>query len=146
MAYKISQTSASRIAEWIRAGRGVSIWKSINLSDPGKEVITPARALDGTKFSKPHWDLGNEPIATYESLTDFTVQTDVEVKRFHVGIRHSGNGLMLKVTDGGTRRIHAQVEKAGEGAHFTFDYSDYKNAVILKPEGELVPLDQFIAH
>jgi len=43
----------------------------------------------------------------------------------------------IKVTDGGTRRIRAEVEKAGDGAYHEFDYDDYKNAVIMAPEKEM---------
>jgi hypothetical protein len=144
MAYKISQTSVTQITTWIEAGRGVKIWRSVNLSNPGKEVMTPARFLGGAETPKPCWDMGNVPIAVYEKLSDFCVQRSVEVKRFHVAVRQSRNGPALKVTDGGTRRIESQVEKAGKGAYYIFDYSDYNNAVIMKPEGEPIPLDQFV--
>jgi len=144
MAYVIIQSAAGQIAEWIKAGRGIKIWKSINLSNPGKEVMTPARSINGAEIPKPSRDMGNEPIATYESLSDFTVQTDVEVKRFHVAVRQSSNCLTLKVTDGGTRRMRAAVKKVGKGGYYTFDYGDYNNAVIMRPEGEPIPLEQYL--
>jgi hypothetical protein len=56
-----------------------------------------------------------------------------EVKRFRVGIRMGSQGLRVKVTDGGSRRIRREVAKAGAGATYTFDYMT-QEAVILVPE------------
>ena len=56
-----------------------------------------------------------------------------EVKRFHVGVRMGSNGLALKVTDGGSRRIRREVSKAGEGAYYAFDYLT-QDAIILRPK------------
>ena len=66
-----------------------------------------------------------------------SVSFDKEVKRFHVAVRLGSQGMSYKVTDGGTRRIRAEVEKAGDGAYYTFDYDDYKNAAIMAPEKEM---------
>jgi len=56
----------------------------------------------------------------------------IEVKRFRVGLRMGSQGFLIKVTDGGSRRIRREVSKAGEGAFFVFDYSE-QSAVIMKP-------------
>jgi len=61
------------------------------------------------------------------------VSLDREVRRFRVGVRAGRQGLSLKVTDGGSRKIKAAVEKAGEGAYYVFDYYN-QEAVILAPE------------
>jgi len=64
-----------------------------------------------------------------------------EVKRFHVAVRLSSNGLMLKLTDASTRKVRNAVEKAtekyGRKALYGFDL-DVQNAVIWIPvrEGE----------
>jgi hypothetical protein len=70
------------------------------------------------------------------------VSKDVEVKRFRVGVRAGSQGLSLKVTDGGTRRIRSAVKRAGEGAYYKFDYST-QEAVIFKP-GTQIPLLEFL--
>lgn len=57
----------------------------------------------------------------------------IEVKRFHIGLRKGTQGFLIKVTDGGTRRIWRELAKAGPGSIYTFDYST-QEAVILKPE------------
>jgi hypothetical protein len=55
-------------------------------------------------------------------------------------------GLSIKVTDGGTRRIRAAVAKAKEqygDAWYEFDYGNYENAVILAPD-KSISLKNFI--
>jgi len=46
----------------------------------------------------------------------------VEVKRFRVGVRMDSQGLCLKVTDGGSRRILRELLKVGDGSFYEFDY------------------------
>ena len=140
MPYKITHTAAPKVVEWITTGRKVLVWQSINLSDPGKQVLTPGSDAYGHKTSKPSWEFGNEPIHTFTSLDEFIVQADKVVKRFHVGVRRSGNGLSLKVTDAGSAKIRTAVTKAGEGAYYLFDYAEEKNVVIMAPDGEPVSL------
>lgn len=60
------------------------------------------------------------------------MEHDIEVKRFHIGLRMGSQGLIVKVTDGGTRRIRHEVAKAGDGAYYTFDYGT-QEAVIMRP-------------
>ena len=74
--------------------------------------------------------------------------TSKEVKRFHVGVRPGSQGLSLKVTDGGSRRIRAEVAKAErvhkKSAWHVFDYEDHNNAVIMV-EGDRVSLTDWMA-
>lgn len=81
-------------------------------------------------FPKPSWKVGNTP-AVITDPADIEVYGAVEVKRFRVGIRMGGNGLSLKVTDGGSNRIRREVAKAGDGAYYEFDYVT-QEAVIFK--------------
>lgn len=74
---------------------------------------------------------------------DLEVAIDREVKRFHVAVRMGSQGMCLKVTDGGTRRIRKEVAKAGKGAYHVFDYDDWDNAVIMAPE-KVVPFTQYV--
>jgi len=92
-------------------------------------------------MDRPNWQAASEPERIITSVDDVVVSVDKEVKRFRVGVRLSGNGMMLKVTDGGTRRIRAAVAKAGEGAYHTFDY-ETQEAVIMAPE-KTVPLAEW---
>jgi hypothetical protein len=75
------------------------------------------------------------------SAADIDVIKDREVKRFRVGLRRGAQGMSIKVTDAGTRRIREAVTKAGDGAHYVFDY-ETQEAVILAPESK-IPLDQW---
>ena len=139
MRHRINNSIYKLIHKWIREGRGVAIWESINLSDPSKEMMTPGRT-DGKPTQKPHWGMANAPSKILEVETDFEVCYPLEVKRFHVGTRMGAQGLMVKVTDAGSRRIRSACEAAGDDAWHEFDYGDYKNAVIMKP-GKIVNLE-----
>jgi len=136
MKHTINEANAERMATWIKERGGIAVWRSINLSNPGASWSTPALNTDGTSTGKPTWQAANEPEAVITDPNDVLVSTDVEVKRFRVGVRMGSQGFMVKVTDAGSRRIRAEVEKAGEGAHYTFDY-ETQQAVIWKPTSVL---------
>ena len=116
----------------------------VDLSNPGKTWTTPARTVDGKPMPKQNWRMANEPEFVTESADDVTVYVDKEVKRFHVGLRRSGNGLMLKCTDASSARIEREVAKAGDGAYHVFDY-DVQDAVIMAPEpGKSITLTEWM--
>ena len=133
-----SPEDAARFKTWLETRGGIAVWPSINLSNPDASWSTPALNEDGTPMTKPTWQAANEPERIITDIADVEVVIDKEVKRFRVGIRTGSQGMMLKVTDGGSRRIRAAVEKAGGGAYHVFDYST-REAVILAPE-RIVPL------
>jgi hypothetical protein len=122
------------MANWIKNRGGIAIWNSVNLSNSGATWSTPALNEDNTPYQKPNWETANEPEKIITNTDDIIVAHDKEVTRFHVANRRSSNGMSFKVTDGGSRKIRSAVAKAGEGAYYCFDYSDYKNAVIMAPE------------
>lgn len=136
-----SPENAEKMLDWIATRGGVAIWPSIDLSDLDKSWSTPANAIDGTPTTKPHWKSDHKPCRTITDPAEILVTKDKEVKRFHVAIRMGSQGLVMKVTDGGTRRIRAAVAKAGEGAYYTFDY-ETQEAVIMAPE-EQIPLSEW---
>lgn len=142
----ISHDAIPKIIDWLRNRGGIFIWNSINLSNPDKELITPAKDQYGQPYTKPSWEMSNTPSRHITDTRDIKVSIDKEVKRFHVAVRQSGNGLSLKVTDGGTRRVRNEVEKAGPGAYYTFDYSDYNNAVIMAPEKQILLSEYIVLH
>jgi hypothetical protein len=51
--------------------------------------------------------------------------------------------MTFKVTDGGTRKIRAAVDKAGEGATYEFDY-ETQEAIITVPD-KRVSLAEYVA-
>jgi hypothetical protein len=140
--YIINEKDAARIAEWLNTRGGIAIWRSINLSNPGASWTTPALNQDGTKTTKPNWQSANQPERMIVNPAEVSVSKDIEVKRFRVGIRVGGNGMQLKVTDGGSRRIRSAVAKAGDGAYHHFDYSS-QECVIYKPE-QIISLPEWL--
>lgn len=140
----ISAENAEKIVSWLKDREGVAVWNSIDLSNPGKQMLSPVKDSEGKPYTKPHWSLSNTPVI-YTDINDIVVSVDKEVKRFHVGTRMGSQGFSIKVTDAGSARIRREVEKAGEKAYYVFDYSDYKNAVIMAPKKEM-SLAEYIAN
>ncbi len=126
--------NARKMADWIARRGGVAIWRSMDLSDLASSWSSPALTEDGKPYPKPS-----------RIITDpreIQVVTRKEVKRFRVGLWTGAQGFSVKVTDGGSRRIRAEVQKAGDGASYHFDY-ETQEAVITVP-GEVVLLSDFI--
>lgn len=138
--YQVQAEYAAKIKDWLDNRGGLLIWESVDLSNPGT-VTSPFKNSDGTLVTKPHWRLGDEPIRHITSIDDIEVCVDKEVKRFRVGVKGGEQGLSLKVTAGGTRKIRAAVEKAGIGAYYQFDYGT-QEAVIMVPE-KVIPLAEW---
>lgn len=134
--------NAAKMLMWIRERGGIAVWQSVDLSDTEVSWSTPVRSEDGTPISKPTWKAANIPCRLISDPSEVEVITAREVKRFHVAVRRGSQGLSLKVTDGGSRRIRAEVAKAsakfGGEAWYEFDYST-QDAVIFVP-GEKISL------
>jgi len=125
--FECSLENAPRFWYWIRKRQGLAKWKSIDLSDLNKSWTSPVIGRDGNRVTKPHWKADNEPALICTNPDEVKVITDKEVKRFRVGVRMGGNGLSLKVTDAGTRKIRATIDKLNEtrddkAASYHFDY------------------------
>jgi hypothetical protein len=137
-----SEESAPTFRTWIRERGGVAVWNSLSLSTPGKSWSTPAKTKTGEDTPRPTWDADYKPALTVTEEKDIGVCTDKEVRRFRVATRHGrSNPLLIKCTDASSRKIHAAVEKAGEGAYHVFDYES-REAVIMQPVG-IVPLSEW---
>jgi hypothetical protein len=135
-------THAEKFLNWIEERGGVAVWLSADLSDPGKSWSSPA-LTDGQPTQKPSWQSADAPVAVITDPTEIGVMVDEEVKRFHVDVRRGSQGLSLKCTDAGSRRIRREVARAGEGAYYEFDYGT-QEAVIMKPS-RMYPLTEYRA-
>lgn len=139
--HRVIESNAALMLKWIRERGGVAIWGCLDLSNCGQTWSTPISDSEGNAATKPHWSATDTPIRIITNAVDILVDTPREVKRFHVAIRRGSQGLSLKVTDGGTRRIRAAVDKAGPEAWHEFDYGS-QEAVILVP-GATMSLDEW---
>lgn len=140
----VASENAQRIWEWLQTRGGLAIWMSINLSNPGASWTTPVNDAGGKPTEKPTWQADSKPYRIITDPAEVVVSVDEEVKRFHIGVRMGSQGMTMKVTDGGTRRIRAEVAKAGKGAYYLFDF-DTQEAVIMKPKS-MVPIAEYIAN
>jgi|HubBroStandDraft_1064217.scaffolds.fasta_scaffold34755_2 hypothetical protein len=143
--YVVSEEHAAKIADWLKNRGGIAIWSTLAIGSSCESMTTPVRNADGSPTTKPRWDMSTTPTRIITDMADVTVSYDVEVTRFHVGTRMGSQGMSLKVTDGGTRKIKREVAKAGEGAYYAFDYGSYCNAVIYKP-AKMIPLMEWLHH
>lgn len=120
------EENAAQFLEWIRTRGGLRVWYIADLSDPGWSATTPAQNADGSPKCKPYWKAAEEPARHITSADDVQVFTSKEVKRFHVAVRRSSNGLMMKCTDASSERIRKALartsEKYGKSAYYAFDY------------------------
>lgn len=134
--------NAGRILDWMRTRGGIAVWVSVDLSRLGEIMTAPYLDAEGNVKTKPHWRMGNTPERVITDPAMVVVSEDVEVKRFHIAVRVGSQGMSIKVSDGGSRRIRKEVEKAGDGAYYVFDYTT-QEAVIMKPKGEYVTLEEW---
>jgi hypothetical protein len=141
---RTSINNAELLAKWIKGRGGIAVWKSQDFSEFGKEMFTPAFTDGGEPkpYPKPSWKVGNEPERIVTDPSQVILDTPKEVKRFRIGVRPGSQGLVMKVTDGGTRRIRAALAKYGEDSWYEFDYFT-QEAVIFVP-GETMTLKEYL--
>lgn len=106
---------AAKLRDWIQNRGGVALWRSIDLSDPGASVLTPADS------AKPRWKFANEPEVIVTRGSDVGVYQEVLFRAFHVALRRSTNGLAFKLTDYASERVHKVMNECREkhgNAHY----------------------------
>jgi hypothetical protein len=136
--HRVGAEQAGLIWEWFQTRGGLALWRSIDLSDPGKSWTCPLFDANGVKKTKPTWKADEDPYRIIKDPSEVIVETYKEVRRFRVAIRPGAQGLSLKLTDFASEKVRKAVRKAGENATYTFDYMT-QEAVIFVPDTE-VPL------
>jgi hypothetical protein len=135
-----SPETAKQVADWLRTRGGIAIWQSADIGFADRTLTTPANTTDGQPYPKPAWWVDAAPCVITD-FADVLVSKDRPVKRFPVGLC-KGSGLQMICTAGATRRIKAELAKAGEDAFHVFDY-DTGEAVIMLPVTQ-VPLLEYL--
>lgn len=138
--HKCEASNARLFLSWIKERGGVAIWGCLDLSNAGMSWSAPVTSGDGTSPGKPHWSATNEPVRVITDPAEIDVDTPKEVRRIRVAVRH-GSGMRLDLTPASTRKVHAAVDKAGDGAWYAFDYWT-QEAVIYVPD-KTVTLDEW---
>ena len=129
-----SRANAPTLLEWIRTREGIAVWRTVNLSDPGRSWSAPVIDKQGDRLVRPHSYAASEPERIITSADDVDVQVGKEVKRFHVGIeRHT---MAFKLTTAASDRVRREVDKASTkhqcDAWYEFDYNA-QDALIFIP-------------
>ena len=135
----IRDDEAPRIWDWIKNRNGVAVWRSVSLTTPGRDLLTPC-TTEGKPTPRPHWSVESCPkVIADATAVDVTISQ--EVKRFHIAIRNTG--LYLKLTDASSARVRRAVEAAGEGAYYLFDY-ETQEVIIFRENRRVNLLDYAI--
>ena len=130
MLYAISEDIVPSIIEYMTTRGGIQVGSSLNISNP-QELILPLNDANGVRKTT-QTILKVDRIIT--DPAEIVVIVSKEWTRFHVAVQMGRQGLMLKISDGGTRRIQNEIQKAsaaGKVAWYVFDYHDENNAVIM---------------
>lgn len=136
--HRVSAENAGQIWEWFHTRGGLALWRSIDLSNPGKSWTCPLFDANGVQKTKPTWQADTEPYRIIKDPAEVIVETFKEVRRFRVALRPGAQGLSIKLTDQASKKVRNAVKKAGENATYVFDYMT-QEALILAPDTE-VPL------
>ena len=140
--HEVAPENAAKMLDWIEKRGGVAVWESVNLSNPGASWSTPALAPDCSPYPKPSWEASSEPNKVITNPAEIAVVTRKEVKRFHVAVRASCGGMLLKLSTNSSKLVDKAMIRAGGDASYHFDY-ETQEAVITVPS-ESVPLLQFL--
>lgn len=99
--------NAAKLAAWIEHRGGVAVWPSVDLSDPDKQLLTPA-LTDGEPTARPHWKCATE--AKLVTTTDQVgIYQESTFREFTVAIRRSDNGLSAKLTDASQAKVERVI-------------------------------------
>lgn len=131
---------AAKVARWLAYCGGVAVWDSLDLADPSREWLTPARLTDGSPPYKPHWSAPSRPARIVTDLDRVYVVTYREAARLRIAIRRGSYGLRWSLTDASSRRLRKALEQAGPTAVHTFE-SGY---AVIHVEVSRVPLAQWL--
>ncbi len=140
--HHILAANAEQIWKWFQERGGIAIWKSVDMSNPGRSWTTPLRDAEGNPTARQDWRMEQTPSLIITDPAEVVVDVPKEVKRFRVAVRAGSQGLTLKCSDASSRRIRRECAKAGQESWHEFDYAR-QEAVIFVP-GESMPLPQYI--
>lgn len=144
MKIEIEEQNVQFIRKWLAARRGLAVWNAADFS--GRKMSTPLLDAEGNPYPQPTWWVDKTPSATATTEEEVFVRVWKEVKRFHVAVRMGSQGLTVKVTDYGSKRIRKECEKAtdktGKESSYYFDYESHEN-VVIQVQDAVVPLTEY---
>ena len=132
---------AHMFLNWLQERGGISIWKSVNLSNPSASWSAPFNDAEGNPKTRPSWESDTKPERIITDPAEIAVQVDKVVERLPLFIKRRAS-MHIVLTDACSRKVRAAVEKAGIGAYYQFDGDE---VVILAPDGQPVPLLEWVA-
>ena len=140
--HHILAANADQVFRWFQERGGIAVWSSIDICTAGQSWTTPLHDAEGQPTKKQNWRMEESPSLVITDPAEVVVDVPREVKRFRVGLKMGGQGLLLKCTNAASRRIRRECAKAGEESWYEFDYGT-QEAVIYAP-GESLPLPEYV--
>lgn len=119
--HRVLADNARQIWQWFQERGGIAVWKSLDMSSPGRSWTTPLRDAEGNPMPRQDWRMEETPSLTITDPAEVTVDVPKEVKRFRVAVKMGAQGLLLKCSDASSRRIRRECAKAGEDSWYEFD-------------------------
>ncbi len=141
---QIKPADVDKILNWLKNRGGVFVWEYAVIGCRPERLNSPATTEDGKPHQKPNWRFADTPKEHITDIDKFEVVIDRPVKAFKVGVRMNWQTGACTVTDAATRRIDAEVFKAGPGAYHAFDHTAEKNCTVFVPSS-VSPLAEYIA-
>jgi len=139
---QITAACAAKILDWLLTRGGVLRWESAELGACWEPHYTPALTEDGKPHASPGWRFTEKPKEHILTADRFEVTIDKPVKQFKVGVRMNWQTGASHLTDAATKRVEAEVAKAGVGAYRVFDHTEEKNCTVFAPV-LVVPLSEY---
>jgi len=137
--HRILATNADQMWRWFHERGGIAVWKSIDICTAGQTWTTPLNDAEGQPMKKQDWRMEETPSLVITDPAEVVVDVPREVKRFRVAVKMGGQGMMLKCSDGASRRIKRELAKAGEGSWYEFDYATQEAVIYIPGESCLLP-------
>ena len=113
--HRILAENAHQIWQWFQERGGIAVWKSVDMSNPGRSWTTPIRDAEGKPMPKQDWRMEGTPSLTITDPAEVVVDVPKEIKRFRVAIKTGAQGMLLKCSDASSRRIRRECRKGGRG-------------------------------
>lgn len=138
--------TAARFADWLATRGGIAVWRSADLSNPSQSWSTPALTPDGAPTPKLSWKMQSAPERIITDINLIRVSVWREVKRMHVAVRLSSQGLAYRLTDASSKRLRETVARisreTGREVTYAFDYGTQE--AVISVEEEAIPLQTWL--
>jgi len=107
---EVSEHNIKQVRSWLKAGRGIALWKSADLCDPCATWLTP-----GDVTTPPTWRAQRAPSAVTTSPDEISViRYGKPVFVRNLSLRVGASRTRIKLTDASQRRVQNVIARIGK--------------------------------